>query len=187
MTARDLYLRPNAHRRTVRIVKPRSVQRVAMLTMFGITGLSLLVFLGFRLLGQREAVIVPAHRGLEDVLLNWRCEAGHSFRAPGKTGQGICIKCSGPAFPSESFECRQHGVIAVSAKFELDADGHPKVGQFRVSNKEWLDAGDGPKCPKCGVTMARRPRDPLAGLEQPKRRDTRPPRVMADPDDPSGP
>ncbi len=183
MTIGEVQARSLSNRRTVRIVNPRSVQRVAMLTMLGISSLAFLIFLGFRLLGNNEPVPVPVNRGLEDVHLNWRCEVGHAFRAPGRVGQGVCAKCSGPAFPTEAFDCRQHGTISVSAKFEIDVDGEPRVAQFRVAGKEWLDAGTEPKCPKCGLSLERRPRDPLAGLERSKRKETRPPREVTDDDD----
>jgi len=183
MTIGDVQVRSLSNRRTVRIVKPRSVQRVATLTMLGFSSLAFLIFLGFKLVGNKEAVPLPANRGLEDVHLNWRCEAGHAFRAPGKAGQGVCAKCSGPAFPTEAYDCRQHGTISVSAKFEIDAGGEPRVAQFRVAGKEWLDSGTAPKCPKCGLALERRPRDPLAGLERSKRKDTRPPREATDDND----
>lgn len=155
---------------------------MAILTMLGITSVALLCFLGFRRLGQSEAMTPPVHREFAAIMLPWRCEAGHTFRAPGQLGAGLCTKCGAAAYPTEPFECKQHGLFPVAAKFELDDAGEPRVAQFRLVGREWVAAGLGPACPKCGEIMERRPRDPLAGMERTKRKETRPPREASEAD-----
>lgn len=182
MISGDVHARSFRQRRTVRIVTPRSVHRVAILTMLGISGVALLCFLGFRALGKSETVVTASHRPFDEIFLSWRCEAGHSFRAAGQVGAGVCPKCNALAYPTEPFECKQHGSFAVAAKFELDALGEAKVAQYRVATRDWLDALIGPTCPKCSEPLERRPRDPLVGIERPKRKETRSPREVPDSD-----
>jgi len=151
--------------------------------MLGISGIAFLGFLAFRLIGTSNDVPIAEHRSFEEISLSWKCEAGHTFRALGNIEGGTCPKCGAIAYPTEPFECKQHGTFAVSAKFELSDSGKPKVSQYRVLPREWVAAEVGPKCPKCLEPLDRRPRDPLAGVERPKRREVRPPREAVESDD----
>lgn len=172
-------------RRTVRIIKPRSVQRAALVTLSGIATLGFLGFLGFRLLGAGESTIVAESRRLEDVPLTWRCDAGHTFTSPGQYGSGVCPRCAVPAYPMETFDCRQHGPVVVLVQFENRDGDEAHVARYRVMGmgRDWLENGGELTCPRCREALTRRPRDPLAGWDRAKRRDTRPTRPGPEPDE----
>lgn len=57
----------------------------------------------------------------------------------------------------------------VQAEFAREAEGRARAVKFKVQGGEWAEAGDGPRCPRCGVVMARK-QDPLAGVVRPKRK-----------------
>ena len=40
--------------------------------------------------------------------LDWKCLAGHSFRAPGQVEPHPCVVCGSPAYPFGIWECEEH-------------------------------------------------------------------------------
>jgi hypothetical protein len=110
----------------------------------------------------QPAPTVPVYqRTINDVELNWKCEAGHSFTASGQVADRPCAMCDQPAYAVTSYECRQHGMTEVAVRFTEDPDGAPRVSQFRVNQGVWFPATDPVRCPQCDAPMIRKQADPL--------------------------
>lgn len=99
-------------------------------------------------------------RTIHDVELNWRCEAGHSFIAPGQVADRPCAMCDQPAYAVTSYECANHGVVEVAVRFTFDADGATRVSKLRVGRGSWFPATDPVRCPYCDAPMIRKQTDP---------------------------
>lgn len=120
----------------------------------------------------RPAPTVPVYyrRTINDVELNWKCEAGHSFVARGQVAERQCAMCDQPAFVVTLYECRQHGTTEVAVRYTAGADSAPRVSQFRVNQGIWFPAADPVPCPHCGVPMVRKQADPLEAISRGKKK-----------------
>jgi len=109
----------------------------------------------------RPAPTVPVYyrRTINDVELNWKCDAGHSFVARGQVADRPCAMCDQPAFVITPFECPKHGVTEVAARFTYGADGAPRLSQYRVYQGDWFPAMDSVPCPHCSFPMVRKQTD----------------------------
>lgn len=157
-------------RRTVRIVKRRIPSRAAALSLAAVAATAVFSFAAWR--WWRSDAIMPLPLPpptLFDVDLDWRCSAGHTFNALGRTGSRQCPQCGGIAFAFAAYHCERHGTYEVQAEFAREADGRERAVKFKVQGGEWADAGDGPHCPRCGAVMVRK-QDPLAGVIRGKRK-----------------
>jgi len=157
-------------RRTVRIVKKRIPTQAAALSLAAVALTAVFTFGAWRWWDSDTVSPPPAPQPtLFEVELDWRCAAGHTFSATGQVGTRICPQCGQRAYPFAKYSCEKHGAYEVQAEFVRDAAGKTRVGRFKVSGGEWAEAGDGPRCPRCGAVMERK-LDPLAGMVRPKRK-----------------
>ena len=158
-----------ARRHTVRIVRRRTPSRAAMLSLILALSASAVAFAAWR--WWRPAPTVPVYlRTINDVELSWKCEAGHSFTAPGKVADRLCASCDQPAYAVAFYECHQHGTTEVAVRFNTGADGAPRVSQFRVHQGIWFPATDPVRCPQCDVSMVRKQTDPLDAISRGKKK-----------------
>ncbi len=115
------------------------------------------------------APTVPVYqRTINDVDLNWKCEAGHSFAAPGQVTDRLCASCDRPAFVVKQYECPQHGATEVAVRFTSDAEGVSRVSQFRVNQGTWYPAPV--RCPRCDKRMDPKQTDPLDAISHGKKK-----------------
>ena len=162
--------RPRSRGRTVRIVEPRSTTRTATLSFLIAAAAAVFLFVVWRF-WRTEEVIVPALRGPGEVTLDWKCLAGHSFRAPGQVEPHPCVVCGRPAYPFGIWKCEEHGEFEVIARLQLDAGEVLRPLEFRIlPDGDWVPASEILECPECGERLTRKLRDPLGDLPQPRRK-----------------
>lgn len=147
-------------RRTVRIVQPRSSYRPATISFLVVGSAAIILLLVWRF-WQGEAIEPAYQRRLSEIRLDWRCDAGHEFRAAGQVGTHPCTKCEAPAYPVDTYECKVHGPRKVAVKLKLHADGLPHPSEFRVVGERWEPAEGGAHCPRCGRMLSRVRKDPF--------------------------
>ena len=159
----------SSRRHTVRIVRRRTPSRAAMFSLVMALSASAAAFAAWR--WWRPAPAAPVyHRTINDVDLNWKCEAGHYFTASGQVADRPCAMCDQPAYVVTLFECPQHGAIEVAVRFTSGADGASRASQFRVNRGFWFPASDPVPCPQCDVPMERKPVDPLDAVNRGKKK-----------------
>jgi len=157
-----------ARRHTVRIVQRRTPSRAAMLSLVMAMSAAAVAFAAWR--WWRPAPTVPIYqRTIKDVELSWKCEAGHSFTAPGQVADRLCATCDQPAYAVTSYECERHGVIEVAVRF-ASGDDVPRVSQLRVGRGIWFPATDAVRCPHCDAPMVRKQTNPLDTLGRGKKK-----------------
>jgi len=100
-------------------------------------------------------------RGLTDVFLDWRCEAGHSFRMLGQVEPRLCPTCGKRAYPVVRFQCPVHGPFEVAVRYSVNEERVAHPSQFRVGAGEWV-TGEAPlTCPRCQRPLGRVRKDPF--------------------------
>ena len=110
---------------------------------------------------QRDPPTVPAARTLEDVVLHWKCDAGHTFDAPGHVDPVFCKKCNNHAYPVTGYHCARHGRFQVQVKFQRAADGTVTTSAVRLLGRDWASESDGVYCPNCERRLTYEPADPF--------------------------
>jgi len=153
----------------VRIVKPHRVSRTASVTLLAAAMAAAILFLAWRFWRMDDEVVVRAAPG--DRLVEWRCEAGHSFEDRGKSVERECPICGKPAFPFAIYHCPVHGPFNVSARFERDETGVIRLSQYRIEGRKWTSAKDGIRCPLCSEELEHKPIDPFARSRSGARRE----------------
>jgi len=167
-------------RRTVRIVKPRSGSRAGAISLAAVIGAAVL-FLIVRYSLRSEETVQPFVRTFSDLEVDWKCEAGHTFRAAGQVEPRRCWTCNAAAFPVRRAACPVHGETEIWVRFSVDADGTPRPSSYRTVGGEWTDAATPPICPKCKRDMQPVREDPLAKLKSKKLRSADPDGVRREP------
>lgn len=151
-------------KRTVRIVRPRKTSKAGTISIVLSASAAVLVLVARQAFQQDEAE-PPFQRTLADVEMEWRCEAGHLFRASGQVGARKCWTCGRPAFAFTRFSCPQHGEFEVAVEFEAtDPDVH-RPAKLRVERGPWVPFEEGAACPRCHRKMSRAAVDPLQNLK----------------------
>ena len=150
-----------ARRRTVRVVEPRVNWHLALATLVCVSLVAALL-IGAWLLWRREPPVQARQRALWDIQMQWICEAGHEFSAPGQTQPRVCPVCGAPAEIVDTYACEVHGEFKVRVRLGLlpGAD-KPRVIALRAKEGDWVPVERGLKCPRCDRTLKRPPRDPL--------------------------
>ena len=168
---------PRSPRRTVRIIGPRSTTRTATVSFLITAAAAVLLFVIWRFWGTEEPVL-PLLRGPGELTLDWMCEAGHTFRAPGQVEPHPCTSCGLPAYPFGTWRCTEHGEFEILVRLQLDAHEVLRPLEYRIfPDGEWAPAGETLKCPVCGKHLKRKFRDPLGDLpRRKKKRSTTSPR-----------
>jgi len=149
-------------------VQRRTPSRAAMLSLVLAMSAAAVAFAAWRW-WQPAPIDLVYQRTINDVELNWKCEAGHYFTASGQVADRPCAMCDQPAFPITFYECTQHGTTEVAVRFEAGPDGVPRRSQFRLKGS-WFPATDPVPCPHCNVPMVRKPTDPLDAISRGKKK-----------------
>jgi len=110
----------------------------------------------------REEEPAPIYqRGLPDVYLDWKCEAGHVFRMRGQAEPRSCTVCGRAAYPIVRYSCPQHGDIEVSVRYAIDENRVAHASEFRVDSGRWVSGEEPLRCPRCNRVLIRKPKDPF--------------------------
>lgn len=156
----------SGHRRTVRIVKPRTYSKTAIISL-SVLALAALCLPGIWHVSRREKPEEGiVRRELGDVELTWRCAAGHTFRAAGQVESRLCWTCDRMSFPQTRYTCQTHGSFKAVVKFAHAEDGVPHVSEVRLIGRDWVKLSDGLKCPRCTNELIYLPPDPLETLRR---------------------
>lgn len=142
--------RPNPRRgRTVRIVGSRSASRSALVSVVLAVVVALLVFSLWRVL-LADAPSPQTSRSLEQLTLEWKCDQGHVFEAPGQIGPRGCWICDHEAYPiSRQFACPEHGAHEVAVRFTIGDNDVPKPSELRLQGRAWMSVEEGVPCLRC--------------------------------------
>lgn len=152
--------RPHPLRKpSVRIVERRSISRAAQLSFVLTVAAAAVAFAAWRW-WQPPPRVAAVSRAVTNVDLPWRCDAGHSFVAPGQEGDRLCASCAMPAYPIATYECKQHGTFEVAVQFKRIAEGVFVPSRWRLGKGEWVASEAELVCPRCHVPLTRRPADP---------------------------
>lgn len=164
---------PRTRRRTVRIVESRSATRTAVVS-FLITAAAAMFVLVIWLSLRPAVAEGPVQRKLREVDMDWRCDAGHAWRAKGQIGPRVCQTkdCGRDMWPAAPWSCENHHKVDVAVRLELDALERPRPVEFRIRGHDWVAAGDPLVCTKCSKLLREVVRDPLEPVKRRKRRPT---------------
>jgi hypothetical protein len=151
-------------RRTVRIVKPRRISNVGLISILLAVAAAILLLLTRQAFRSPEP-LPPTHRTIFDVELEWKCDAGHTFKAAGQITPRKCWTCRQPAYPIGHYACPTHGTFEVAGQYEADDSGAPRLSFYRVYGGTWTPVGEGLKCPRCGQALTKPVEDPLTRIK----------------------
>ncbi len=110
---------------------------------------------------QRAPLPSVAERTLENVVLQWKCDAGHTFEAPGHVDPVFCKTCNNNAYPVTGYACPRHGRFQVQVKFERADDGSLRTAAVRLMGRDWASEAEGVRCPRCERRLKYEQRDPF--------------------------
>lgn len=164
-----------AQPRKVRIVKPRATPRAATVSvLLAVTAAVLLPVLWW--FGRSEQLLPPPPPSLDKWEMDWRCDAGHTFRTAGHafdddgaTRPKTCWVCRRPAHPMEYFQCSVHGAQEVLVSFAENANGGGVPARWRLPGRGWVDEQKDLRCRQCNRPL-RYLEDALRGVKRPKKR-----------------
>ena len=159
----------SARRRTVRIVKQRRATRTAAISLLIVAVPAMLLFVAWRF-WQTDEEVPTFTRRLADVVLDWKCEGGHTFKARGQVAPRKCPTCGRAAYAVGTYHCPIHGPFELSIRYAEDSAGVARPSEYRIGRK-WAPAADGAHCPRCGRNLERRPKDPFAPKPRGRQRD----------------
>lgn len=171
MPARTTYLGRSrrGRRRTVRIVERRRISRAGAISLIVAASAALVVIAVWRF-WQAGEVTHAYIRTIEEQVLDWRCERGHTFRDPGREEPRSCPTCGKPAYPVRELLCPTHGTFTVYYRYTKNAQGRIVPSEARVGDGEWVFIKDGIHCPKCGKELVKTLEDPLDPPQRHRRR-----------------
>ncbi len=162
-------------RHTVRIIRRRGPSRAALVSLVSAFAAAAVLFAAWRI-WRTDEVVVSYERTLADVVLDYRCEAEHAFKALGQPEAMSCPTCGRPAYPLTRYECRMHGTFEVAVRFGLDELGRTSVSKLRLAGERGVDEKDGLTCPRCQRRLAPKREEDLSELGMdPERQERRPP------------
>lgn len=155
-----------AHRRTVRIVKPRTGPNPTTISLLAALSGAVILFFIWRF-WQEDPNPVPLPRTVQQVRLDWLCTKGHDFEEAGQAGSRPCPTCTKPAYPKDTYQCPVHGPFTVYVELEERAEGYvgPAAIQI-VGKKKWTPIGEPLICPRCKRELTRTRRDPFTRRPQ---------------------
>jgi len=167
--------RARGAQRKVRIVKQRTTPRAATVSvLLAVTAAVLLPVLWW--FGRKEGVIPPPPPTLDKWELDWRCDAGHTFRTAGhafdddgKTQPKTCWVCRRPAYPMEYFQCGVHGAQEVLVSFARGPDGTVAQERWRLPGRAWVNSREDLRCRQCNRPL-RYFEDALRGVKGTKKK-----------------
>ncbi len=134
--------------RTVKIVRQRSGSRATMISL-GLAGAAAVAVPLIWALSREDLPPPKKQRTIEDSTLDWRCDAGHTFAAPGRTGRRVCQYCDEMASPVTRYACPIHGAKDVEVQFVETEDGVSEIARFRLVGRDWVSADQKLRCPQC--------------------------------------
>ncbi len=156
---------PPLHRRTVRIVNKRNIQRTAIVSLAVAAAAAGLLLAAWRVF-QTDEDPMPHIRTIKDVHVNWLCERGHASQGPGGETPKACWTCGRDAYPAVPFRCSVHGSSAVTFQFAEQEDGQIVPVEVRAPGGDWEPFADGPHCSQCRRLMKREVEDPLERVQR---------------------
>lgn len=109
---------------------------------------------------QPPPTVPVVARTVASIEMTYRCEAGHTFTAPGQAEGRLCSTCSAPAYPVTHYECQQHGAYWVAVQFAALPEGGVRPIRWRLERGEWTEDESELVCPRCQTPLVRRPTDP---------------------------
>jgi hypothetical protein len=155
----------------VRIVRHRTIPRVAWVSLVVIAVAAASLFLVFLLLRwQADKAVVSHQRDLTEALVEYKCETGHSWKAQGQVEPPTCADCGKPGYVVGSFACQEHGTFEVAARYVYGPDGSPRRSELRLTGKDWVPDDQGVVCPRCGLRLVRQREDPLREFPRKRRK-----------------
>lgn len=152
---------PVRRRSTVRIVKPRGSRATTISALVTVATAAVLFFV-WRFWEDDEKLLV-IRRSLQDVRLEWKCDAGHRFHAQGQPNPRFCPRCGRPSYPVGTYRCTEHGGFDVLVRYTVTQDGLEKPSEFRVDGSGWGPPETALVCPKCQRPLRRDRPNPLEG------------------------
>lgn len=159
----------SARRRTVRIVRPRRATRSAAVSLLMVVAPAVLLFLVWRFWEKDEEVPI-VNRGLEERVMDWKCESRHTFKARGQAGPRKCPRCRKPAYVVGTYDCQVHGTLELAIRHVQDAAGKIRPSDYRIAKGKWVPTVNGARCPRCDRTLMRKPKDPFSDRKPRRKR-----------------
>ncbi len=150
---------PVRRRPTVRIIKPRG-SRATTISILVTVATAAVLFFVWRFWHEDEKLLVT-RRSLEDVRLEWKCDAGHRFSAQGQPNPRACPRCGRPAYPVGTYRCPEHGALDVRVRYAVTPDGLETPSEFRVEGGDWGPPETALICPICKRPLRRERKNPL--------------------------
>jgi len=139
----------------VRIVERRSLPRVAAVSLVLTLAAGAVAFAAWRW-WQPPPTIPVVPRAVSTIDLTYRCEAGHTFLAPGQVESRLCSTCAEPAYAVTQYACPLHGSFDVYVQFTATPTGGSRAYRWRLGKGEWTENEADLVCPRCQVPLVRR-------------------------------
>ncbi len=110
-----------------------------------------------------EAQIHAVQRSSRDVVVSWRCSAGHVFSRRGSYLQADCpvTGCGKKANILVTYSCPRHGAIVAEVKIVQIPGGGERVSAVSFSPRLWDHVDDRIVCPKCGSLLTPQKENPF--------------------------
>ncbi len=140
-------------RHTVRIIRRRGPSRAALISLVSAFAAAAVLFAAWRI-WRKDEVVAAYERTLADVILDYRCEGEHAFKALGQPGAMSCPTCGRSAYAVTRYECSMHGPFDVAVRFGVDESGRASVTKLRMPQERWVDVKEGLTCPRCTRSLA---------------------------------
>ena len=148
--------------RRIRVVnKPRS--RISpMVSLWVAVGVACVAYVAFRV-SDSETPATHFKRSFNDIRIQWRCEQGHTFSAPGRLGEIPCQECGRAARAVDMYHCTSCSDFDfyVAVEFEPGSDGRPRIARVKPPNRDWQSVDEPVLCPRCKRPAVRLRDDPL--------------------------
>ena len=134
--------------RTVKIVRQRPASRSALISL-GLAGVAAVAVPLIWAVSREDPLPPLKRRTFENSTLDWRCDAGHTFAAPGRTGRRVCQYCDEMASPVTRYTCPIHGTKEVEVQFVKTEHGSSRIARFRLVGRDWVPSDQQLRCPQC--------------------------------------
>ena len=106
-------------------------------------------------LWPRRQVELAYQRDVREVMVLWRCPAGHGFEARGRVDRMVCPNCGKPAEIEWKYECPDHGPILLQVRYRLTPKGRTALDRFSLDGETWKSIDEGLRCPQCEKPLRR--------------------------------
>jgi hypothetical protein len=107
---------------------------------------------------HQDQPVVAVQRDLTDVIVSWKCPAGHLFDARGAYQAKPCPTCRQPAQLHFIYVCPSHGNMEALVMYDEAAR---KLSAVRFGSGDWISVDKIVPCPKCGGEVRPKQRGPF--------------------------